>query len=129
MLIGMPTWDNFNLAHKDLNNLEIVYSSPFYYNRGSSLETQLSTQFSGEMSLKPGEMFYRGFETMLRFSLLLLDTKKDVSSNLTRKGNFVLTPMDIQPVFKDRSEMNLDYFENKYLYFIKVLGGSKNVLY
>ena len=81
------------------------------------------------MSTKPGEMFFRGYETMLRFSLLLLDTKKDIASNLSRKGNYILTPMDIQPVFKNSSDMTLDYFENKYLYFIKVLGGSKNVLY
>ena len=129
LLVGMPTWDNFNLSNKELSNLEIIYSSPFYYNRGSDLETHLSSKFSNDMSTKPGEMFFRGYETMLRFSLLLLDTKKDIASNLSRKGNYILTPMDIQPVFKNSSDMTLDYFENKYLYFIKVLGGSKNVLY
>ena len=129
VLMGMPTWDNFNLAQRELSNLEIIYSTPFYYNRGSYLETRLSNEFNQEMSLKPGEMFFRGYETMLRFGLLLLDTKKDVASNLTRKGNYVLTPMDIQPVFKEGVDMNLDYFENKFLYFIKVIGGTKNVLY
>jgi hypothetical protein len=129
LLVGMPTWDKFNLSQKELNNLEIIYSTPFYYTRGSELETRISGLFSTDMSTKPGEMFYRGYETMLRFSLLLLDTKKDIASNLSRKGNYILTPMDIQPVFKDRSEMTLDYFENKHLYFIKVLGGTKNVLY
>ncbi len=129
LVMGMPTWDNFNLAQKDLSTLEMIYSTPFYYNRGTSLETDLSSVFSSEMSVRPGELFFRGYETMLRFGLLLLDTRKDVASNLSRKGNVVLTPMDIQPVFKDRSAMTLDYFENKYLYFIKVIGGTKNVLY
>ena len=129
LVIGMPTWDNFNLAQKDLASLEMIYSTPFYYNRGTSLETELASDFSSEMSVRPGEMFFRGYETMLRFGLLLLDTRKDVASNLSRKGNVVLTPMDIQPVFKDRAAMTLDYFENKYLYFIKVIGGTKNVLY
>jgi ABC-type branched-subunit amino acid transport system substrate-binding protein len=128
-LMGMPTWDNFNLGQKELSNLEIIYSTPFYYNRGADLETELSTRFSNEMSVRASELFFRGYETTLRFALLLLDTKKDIASNLTRKGNFILTPMDIQPVFKDKTDMNLDYFENKFLYFIKVLGGSKNVLY
>ena len=57
------------------------------------------------------------------------ETKKDISSNLTRKGNIVLTSFDIQPVFKDKSTMSLDYFENRHLYFVKVFGGAKNVLY
>ena len=66
---------------------------------------------------------------MLRFALLLLDTKKDIASNLTRKGNTVFTSFDIQPVFKDRQTMALDYFENKHLYFVKVVAGAKNILH
>jgi hypothetical protein len=65
---------------------------------------------------------------MMRFALLLLDTKKDVASNLTRKGNTVFTQFDIQPVFKDSAAMTLDYFENHHLYFIKVLGGVRNIV-
>lgn len=125
-VIGMPTWDNFNFSKA--SDLEIIYSSPFYYSRSNPLETTLSNEFNSRINNRPTDMFFRGYETMLRFGLLLLDTRKDVASNLTRKGNTVLTVFDIQPVFKDRSDMNLDYFENKHLYFIKVLGGVKNVL-
>lgn len=126
-VIGMPTWDNFN--YSKLDNLEIIYSTPFYYSRSTPLESRLSEEFSTTYSTKPTDMFFRGYETMLRFGLLLLDTKKDVSSNLTRKGNTVFTQFDIQPVFKDKSDMTLDYFENRHLYFIKVFGGVKNILY
>jgi hypothetical protein len=73
-------------------------------------------------------MFYRGYETMLRFALLLLDTKKDIASNLTRKGNYIFTQFDIQPVFLNKQNMTLDYFENKKLYFIKINNGIKSVV-
>jgi hypothetical protein len=73
-------------------------------------------------------MFFRGYETMLRFGLLLLDTKKDVASNLTRKGNFIFTQFDIQPVFLNKSNMTLDYFENKKLYFVKYNNGIKSTV-
>ncbi len=126
-VIGMPTWDNMNFSK--LQNLEIIYTTPFYYNRNSPLETKLAEEFSSALSTKPTDMFFRGYETMLRFALLLLDTKKDVASNLSRKGNTVFTQFDIQPVFKDKSAMTLDYFENRHLYFIKVFGGVKNILY
>ena len=72
-------------------------------------------------------MFYRGYETTLRFALLLLDTGKDVSSNLSRKGNYVFTAFDIEPVFLNKQNMTLDYFENKKLYFVRYLNGAKTV--
>jgi hypothetical protein len=81
------------------------------------------------MSLRPSDLFFRGYETTLRFALLLLDTGKDVASNLSRKGNAVFTQFDIQPVFKDEAKMSLDYFENKHLYFVKTFGTVRNILY
>jgi hypothetical protein len=72
-------------------------------------------------------MYYRGYETMLRFALLLLDTKKDVASNLTRKGNYIFTQFDIQPVFLDKGDMTLDYFENKKLYYVHYINGVRSI--
>lgn len=125
-VMGMPTWDNFNFNKS--GDLEIFYGTPFYYNHTSALENAIAADFSSRMSSRASDMFFRGYETVLRFGLLLLDTKKDLASNLTRKGNTVITQFDIQPVFKDKSTMTLDYFENKHLYFIRVFGGVKNVV-
>ena len=85
-------------------------------------------QYNATLNAKPSDLFFRGYETTLRFAMLLSDSGKDVASNLTRKGNTVFTQFDIQPVFKGPS-MTLDYFENKHLYFIKVFGSVKNILY
>lgn len=126
-VIGMPTWENFTFPRA--NDLEIIYTTPFYYDRSADLESELTTRYGKELNSKPSDLFYRGYEATLRFALLLLDTGRDVSSNLSRKGNFIFTPFDIQPVFKDPSKMELDYFENKHLYFIKQFGSVKNILY
>ena len=126
-VIGMPTWDNLHFNRT--NDLEIIYTAPFYYNQNSALENALAAEYSAAMSVKPSDYFFRGYETTLRFALLLLNEGKDVASSISRKGNTVFTPFDIQPVFKDQTKMSLDYFENKHLYFIKVFGNIKNVLY
>jgi ABC-type branched-subunit amino acid transport system substrate-binding protein len=126
-VIGMPTWENYNFTKA--NDLEIIYTSPFNYDRNGALETALTTQYTKAMSLRPSDLFFRGYETTLRFGLLLLDTGKDVSSNLSRKGNAVFTQFDIQPVFKDETKMALDYFENKHLHFVKIFGTVRNILY
>jgi hypothetical protein len=125
-VIGMPTWDKLNFNR--FENLEVIYTTPFYYNQGTALENRLSDEYEEEYSNKPSDLFYRGYETMMRFALLLLDTKKDIASNLTRKGNTVFTQFDIQPVFKDSTAMSLDYFENRHLYFIKVFGRVRNIV-
>lgn len=129
-LVGMPNWSNFNFSKGELKDMEVIYSTPFWYSRTATpLANRLTTEYSNRMSTNAGDMFYRGYETTLRFAMLLLDTKKDIASNLIRKGNTVFTPFDIQPVFKDRNNMTLDYFENKKLYFVRVISGAKNVLY
>lgn len=128
-IIGMPTWDGLREFSKpDYKDIEIIYSTPFYYARPTALSARLANDFEEETSGRPSDMFYRGYETTLRFALLLLDTKKDVASNLTRKGNYVFTNFDIQPVFLNKKNMTLDYFENKKLYFVKTFNGVRTVL-
>lgn len=126
-LIGMPTWEDLSFSKPAYKNIEIVYTTPFYYNRSSSFLGELTKEFTAKTSGRPTDMYYRGYETMLRFALLLLDTKKDVSSNLTRKGNYIFTQFDVQPVFLDKNNMTLDYFENKKLYYIRYVNGVKTV--
>lgn len=129
-IIGMPTWDNAveEFIKPEYKDVEIVYSTPFYYDRPSPLIIKLANSFEAETNGKPSDMFYRGYETTLRFAKLLLDTAQDVSSSVTRKGNYVFTAFDIQPVFTNKQTMTLDYFENKKLYYVKIMNGIKTVL-
>lgn len=128
-IVGMPTWDGFREFSKpEYKEVEVVYSTPFYYAQPTSLSSKLANEFEAQTNGRPSDMFYRGYETTLRFALLLLDTQKDVASNLSRKGNYVFTAFDIQPVFLNKQTMTLDYFENKKLYFVKILNGTKTIL-
>lgn len=127
-LVGMPTWDNFNFGKQEYKGLDIIYSTPFFYNRSTPLESRLANEFEKEIGSRPTDHFFRGYEVALRFALLLLDAKKDLSSNLTQKGNYIFTRFDIQPVFKDKQSMTLDFFENKNLNFIRVYNGVKRAM-
>jgi hypothetical protein len=128
-IIGMPTWDALKEFTKpEYKDIEIVYSTPFYYARPTTLATKLAAAFEAESISRPSDMFYRGYETTLRFALLLLENKKDIAANLTRKGNYVFTAFDIEPVFLNKQTMTLDYFENKKLYYVKIVNGIKTVL-
>lgn len=127
-LFGMPTWEDISVfAKPEYRNMEIVYSTPFNYSRPDRLMNNITTIFTSITNGRPTDMFYRGYEVTLRFLLLLLDTKKDVAANLTRKGNYVFTNFDIQPVFLNNQSMTLDYFENKKLYFARYVNGVKSI--
>lgn len=128
LLVGMPTWDNVNFNKPEFKGVDIVYSTPFFYNRLTPLESRLAADFEKNIGSRPTDMFFRGYESVMRFALLLLDTKKDVASELTRKGNAIFTRFDIQPVFKDKKTMTLDYFENKNVYFVRVSNGAKRLM-
>jgi ABC-type branched-subunit amino acid transport system substrate-binding protein len=126
-VIGMPTWESLNLSKSEFKGVDFIYTTPFNYGRYTALGTKITNDFMAKVEGKPTDMYYRGYETMLRFALLLLDTKKDMASNLSRKGNYVFTAFDIQPVFLRGQNMDLDYFENKKLYIVKVSNGAKTV--
>jgi ABC-type branched-subunit amino acid transport system substrate-binding protein len=126
-VIGMPTWESLNLTKSEFKGVDFIYTTPFNYGRPTVLSTKITNDFMSKVDGRPTDMYYRGYETMLRFALLLLDTKKDMASNLTRKGNYIFTTFDIQPVFLKGQNMDLDYFENKKLYFVKVNNGIKTV--
>ncbi|HVT84950.1 MAG TPA: hypothetical protein VHD35_07090 [Chitinophagaceae bacterium] len=53
---------------------------------------------------------------------LLLQYKKDIASTISRKEFNLFRELDIQPVINKKS-LSLDYFENKKLFFIKLLNG------
>jgi ABC-type branched-subunit amino acid transport system substrate-binding protein len=125
-VIGMPTWENFSFG-RSASNLEILYTSPYYYHRNTPLENKLNQEYEAATGGRPSFIYLQGYETTLRFALLLLDTRGDAASSLTRKGNYILTPFDIQPVFKDKNNMTLDYFQNKHIYFVRLMGGSRSL--
>lgn len=124
-VVGMPTWEGFNFG-KLSPTLEVIYSTPFFYGRSSALEAKLTDEYIEKTGSRPSDLYFQGYETVLRFALLLLDTAGKPSGEITRKGNTVFTTFDIAPVFKGNDHA-LDYYENKNVYFIRLMNGSRNV--
>lgn len=129
-VVGMPTWSNIrDFNKKEYQGLEIITSTPFYQAKNNGLIDHISNQFSSMMYAKPSDMVFRGYEVTWRFVNLLNKYKKDIASNFGVTENNLFTQYDIQPVFLNRENMTLDYFENKRLYFVKLQDGNiKEVL-
>ncbi len=118
-IIGMPTWESIkDFSKPEFKGLEIIYSTPFNNIKTDKISQGIATQFNNTMYARPSDMVYRGYEVTWKFAKLLLKYGNDLASNLGNKLDNVFTDFDIQPVI-NRKNMELDYFENKNLYFLK----------
>jgi len=123
-VIGMPTWDNIGDFSQPLyNGLEIMYTTPFYINPNDSLVSHIQQYFKTNFYMRPSDMVFRGFETTYHFAKLLQQHESNLIGSIGEKKFEVFDAFDIEPVFLNKQNMVLDYFENKKLYFIKKVDG------
>ena len=129
IVMGMPTWDNIKDFDKaEYKGIDIIYSTPFYNTKMDKVSLNITGYFNKIMYSRPSDMVFRGYEVTWKYAKLLLQYGKDIASNLGNKQNKVFTDFDIQPAI-NKQNMNLDYFENKKLYFLKWQDGMlKSVL-
>lgn len=123
-VVGMPNWDVINEFSKpEYKNLEIVYGTPFYISAANVVANNIQEHFKTKFYSRPSDMVYRGYETMFRFGKLLLLHGENLNSSIGEKKFTVFNDFDIQPVFTNKQNPTLDYFENKKLYFVKKVNG------
>jgi hypothetical protein len=110
-VIGMPTWD----GEKSLNaaNVEIIYASPFYFNGNEKLLKQLTAAYKLKYLGRPSDQFFKGFESMLYFT-----------SGLSSKPTPVFNSLKLMPVYNADNKSQVDYLENKNLYFFRKQNGQ-----
>lgn len=120
-VVGMPTWDGIKEFNKpEFKGLEIIYSTPFYNPRTDKVSVAITNHFNNVMYARPSDMVMRGYETAWKFSKILIANPTDPASNISSKQFNLFREFDIQPVL---NRQQLDYFENRKLYFIKWLDG------
>ncbi|MET0637094.1 MAG: ABC transporter substrate-binding protein [Chitinophagaceae bacterium] len=118
-IMGMPTWDGIReFSRPEFKGPEIIYSTPFYNSKTDRVSQSITNYFNTFMYSRPSDMVFRGYEVTWKYAKLLTRYKQDIASNLGNKEFRVFTDYDVQPVINKRTS-NLDYFENKKLYFLK----------
>jgi len=127
-LIGMPTWDQVDLAKSAYRGVEIVYSSSLYINNDNQLVQQLQNHFKTKYFSRTADIVFSGFETLYYFTHLLNNNVDSVSKNFGVKKNTIFGEIDIQPVVNKQTG-GTEYFENKKLYFIKKTDGVIKAVY
>ena len=129
-VMGMPTWDVIkDFQKKEYKGLEIFYSTAFSPVKTDKVSTGITNYFKNSMYSRPSDMVFRGYECLMRFGKLLLYHGPNLSSSIGEKKYKVFTDFDIQPVFLNKQSPTLDYFENRKLYFVKLVDGAIRGVY
>lgn len=119
VLAGSPTWDGLRAIHRTKNeNISIVYSTPFYYPRENNSLVNISNEYNERFSARPGDMAFKGFESMYQFGHLLMKYHNDLLNNLSDTSYKISGALQLKPVKTDPATQVPDYIENKKLYFI-----------
>ncbi len=136
-IFGMPTWDALNDFNSPAyTDLELYYSTPFYYNPADSLVISIQQKYRSRFYSRPSDMVYRGYETTLHFGQLLVLHKGNLDGSIGERKYKVFNDFDIQPILTTQDNpghaektITLQYLENKKLYYIKKVNGNVVAVY
>ena len=122
--IGMPTWDGLkDLDKPDYNGIEIVYSTPYNFNKADKAVLQFMQSYRTKYNGRASDMAFKGFESMYHFTKLLIQYDNNFLLHLSDKSFRLFNDFDFRAV-KNKTALTTDYLENRKLYFIKKSDGT-----
>ena len=125
-LIGMPNWDNFSSLYnkKNMEGFPVYFTTPFYTDKLGPFSLSLTNAYNAKYSGKPGDMAFKGFESVYLFTKLLIKYNSNLMSRISENNQRIFCEYNFRPVKQNKEAAVPDYFENKHLYLIKILNGS-----
>ena len=126
ILMGMPNWDNFRALTKrdDFADFPIYFTTPYFNAKMDIYSKMINSAYTKKYKSKPTDMVYKGFECTVLFTKLATKYPGDMMNHLNDKTLKVFSDFNFRPVMLKKESVFPDYFENKHLYFVKILNGS-----
>lgn len=126
--IGLPSWDGIKEFRQPVSvapnakAVEIIYSSPYKFNRDSSVTKNIVEKYKNIYYARASDWFLKGYETVYSFSKILLAANGKFLDHLNNTQHHIINKFNIQPVLLNDNQ--LGYFENLQLYFYKRKDGK-----
>ena len=129
-VMGMPNWDALkDLDKPDCKGVDIIYTTPYNFNRNDKTIIAITSKYKNLLNGRPGDMVFKGYESMYHFTKLLQEHGKEMNYYLSEKKFKLFNDFDIRPVINKANRLQTDYQENRKLYFIKKNSGQiKSIL-
>lgn len=124
-LLGMPNWEGFKIwSKKDaFSDFPVYYTTP-YFNTKTDLHSRIVTNaYTARFKTKPSDMVFKGYEAMHQFGQLVARFGANMMQQLNYPAMKRYSEFHIRPVYLNASSKTPDYYENKHLFFVRVLNG------
>ncbi len=124
-VMGMPNWDGIrDFYGPAYRGIAIFYSTPYYNEKKDRYSDYITASFSETYRVRPTDMVFKGFAAMYYFCGLMRLDGIYFNPYINDSRYQTITPFDFEPVYHHPGSLTPDYFENKYLYFIKIFDGG-----
>ncbi|MEJ7610004.1 MAG: ABC transporter substrate-binding protein [Ferruginibacter sp.] len=123
--IGMPNWDGFAEIRKPVyKDFPVLFTTAYINDKTDLNSRRIQNIYAKKYKGVPSDMSYKGFETVSFFTKLIGLYPNDFMSHLNESGQRIFNEFHFRPVFLNKNAGAPDYFENKHLYFMKLLNGK-----
>ncbi len=121
---GMPSWKGLNAIKKTsgLENIVVNFTAPFFFDASTAGGQNLASGYYRTFARKPGEMVYRGYETLYWYCYLLNKYGPVFNKKISDNASASYTRFDIKPRYT--KDFDLMYNENTHLYLYRYQNGS-----
>lgn len=125
-LIGMPTWEGFASLRKGMGilNYPVYFTAPYYNNKLDSNSRMVINDYTFNYKGKPGDMAYKGYELMRMSTTLLSLYPGEFIKHINDPALKVINEYNFRPVILKKENTIPDYYENKHLYFMRIMNGA-----
>ena len=125
-LIGMPNWDGFKGLMKEgsFEDFPVYFTTPYFNQKIDDKSRMLIDAYDRRLKGKPNDLAFKGFECVQLFVKMLAAHPTDFMKHLNDKDQKVITDYNFRPVTVSKNATGIDYFENKHVYFIRILNGT-----
>ncbi len=123
-IFGMPSWKSMRGLGQSSTymGMSVYYTSPFYFDPTTGPGRYISTSYKNNFGGSPGEMVYRGYET-LYWTASLLDKYGPVfNKHFSDVSAAQFTRYDIEYAWS--KENDFQYLENNKLYILHYQNGG-----
>lgn len=126
-LIGMPNWDSFKDLYKKsaFPDFAIRYTTPHFDTKKNGFSDFLTANYFRLYRTNPNDMAAKGFETMYYFLNILVAYNKDVLNHMNEDALSCFHEFNFRPVMNG-SDTDINYYENKHLYIMKIMNGESS---
>jgi hypothetical protein len=124
VLIGMPNWDGFSCWYKKdaYPGFAIRYTTPHYFAKSNSFGKYLTDKYFQLYKIDPSDMVEKGFAAAFNFTSILMNHPGNFMQNINDTLYAPFHNFNFKPV-SHTGNSQVDYYENKHLFFMQILDG------